>query len=195
MSEEAMVAELDERSWADAIGMYARRYTIAKVTRREHEDWALDVYTLMRGDTPDTRGWRVNDPLADEFERLDDPFYPFVELPTDPEKADALKSRVYEIPRSSAKKFLVALSTLWLNVEKTPEFEERRYDLERKADVILSRFPGDSRFYANTGRDSAHLDYCKRISLCNTISQHGWDLGLFLVSETEVGMVWSFHAW
>ncbi|MFJ9820244.1 hypothetical protein ACIRU3_34250 [Streptomyces sp. NPDC101151] len=189
------MAELDERSWAESIGMYARRYTIAKVTRREHKDWPRDVYTLMRGDTPDARGWRVNDPLADEFERLDDPFYPFVELPTDPEKADALKSRVYEIPRSSAKKFLVVLSTLWLNVERTPEFEERRADLEGKAEVILSRFPEGSRFYANTGRDSAHLDYYKRISGCSTISRHGWDLGMFLVSEREVGMVWSFHAW
>ncbi|PKW07356.1 hypothetical protein SAMN05428944_5578 [Streptomyces sp. 1222.5] len=190
-----MMADVDERSWSEAIGMYARRYTIAKVTRRDHEDWAQDVYTLMRGDTPDARGWQVNDPLADEFERLDDPFYPFVELPADLEKAGALKARVYEIPRSSAKKLLVALSTLWLNVEETPEFEERRGELERKADIILTRFPEGSRFYANTGRDSAHLDYYERISSCTTISRHGWDLGLFLVSGTEVGMVWSFHAW
>lgn len=189
------MAELDERSWAEAISMYARRYTIAKVTRREHEDWALDVYTLMRGDTPDARGWPVSDSLADEPERLDDPFYPFVELPTDPAKADALKSRVYEIPRASAKKFLVALSTRWLNVEEDKDFEERRAGLEEKADVILSRFPEGSRFYANTGRNSANRDYYKRISTCNTISRHVWDVGLFLVSEAEVGMVWSFHAW
>ncbi|MGW1166375.1 hypothetical protein [Streptomyces sp. NPDC002550] len=189
------MAELDERSWAEAIGMYARRYTIAKVTRREHEDWALDVHTLMRGDSPDARGWRVNDYHAGEFERIDDPFYPFVDIPDDPAKADVLKSRVHEIPRSSAKKFLVALSTLWLNVEKHPDFEERRPGLEQKADVILSRFPEGSHFYANTGRDSADIDYYKRISGCTPISRHVWDLGLFLVSETEVGMVWSFHAW
>ena len=128
------MAEPDERSWAEAIGMYARRYTIAKVTRREHEYH------------------------AGEFERLDDPFYPFVEIPDDPAKADALKSRVHEIPRFSAKKFLVALSTLWLNVEKDPDFEERRPGLEQKADVILSRFTEGSHFYANTGRDSADID-------------------------------------
>jgi hypothetical protein len=194
-SEETSMAELDERSWAEAIGMYTRRYTIAKVAHREHEDWALDVHTLMRGDSQDARGWRVNDPLADEPERLDDPFYPFVELPADPAKADALKGRVYEIPRSSAKKFLVALSTRWLNVEEDQGFEERRVGLEEKADVILSRFPEGSHFYANTGRNSANRDYYKRISVCNTISRHVWDLGLFLVSESEVGMVWSFHAW
>ncbi|MEU0003759.1 hypothetical protein ABZ079_05460 [Streptomyces sp. NPDC006314] len=186
------MAELDERSWADALGMYARRLTIAKVTRREHGDWVLDLHTLMRGDTPDARGWHVNDAFAEEFERLDDPFYPFVRLPEDPEKAEALKSRLYEIPRSSAKKFLVALSTLWLNVEKHPDFEERRAGLEEKADIILSRFPEGSRFYANTGRDSKHRDYYKRISGCSGVSSYDWDLGLVLVSETEVGMVWSF---
>ncbi|MEU3530350.1 hypothetical protein AB0E70_01975 [Streptomyces murinus] len=102
------MAELDERAWADAIGMYERRYTYAKVTGRDNADWALDADRLMRGDTPDVRGWRVNDPLAGEFERL---------------------------------------------------------------------------------------DYYKRISGCSPISVHVWDLGLFLVSDTEVGMVWSFHAW
>ncbi|MFG3237158.1 hypothetical protein ACGFZG_36135 [Streptomyces antibioticus] len=186
---------LDERTWAEAIGMYERRYTIAKVTARRHDDWAYDAHTLMRGDTPDVRGWRVNDPLVGEFERLDDPYYPFIDLPTDPEKAQLLRSRVHEIPRSSAKKFLVALSTTWLSVAKTEDFEEHRSELEAKADIILSRFPEGSHFYANTGRDSADIDYYQHISGCNTISTHVWDLGLFLVSDAEVGMVWSFTAW
>ncbi|MFM9626478.1 MULTISPECIES: hypothetical protein [Streptomyces] len=188
------MAELDERSWADAIGMYAR-YSVAKVTSREHDDWALDVNTLMHGDTPDNRGWRTKDSLVGEFVRLDDPYYPFVLRPDDPSTTDSWKSQLSEIPRSSAKRFLVALSTQWLNIEKTPGFEESRAGLEEKADVILSRFPEGSHFYANTGPDSENLDYYRHISGCNTISVHDWDLGLFLVSETEVGMVWSFHAW
>ncbi|MFJ3225803.1 hypothetical protein ACIPJS_20930 [Streptomyces sp. NPDC086783] len=187
--------ELDERSWADALGMYARRYSIAKVTSREHHDWALDVNTLMHGDTPDNRGWRTKDSLVGEFERLDDPYYPFALRPDDPATTGAWKSHLDEIPRSSAKRFLVALSTLWLNVEKEEDFEERRAGLEDKADVILSRFPDGSSFFANTGRHSKNLDYYKRISGCDTISVHIWDLGLILVSEAEVGMVWSFHAW
>ncbi len=32
------MALLDEWSWSDAIGMYERRVTIAKVTSREHEN-------------------------------------------------------------------------------------------------------------------------------------------------------------
>lgn len=188
------MAQPDQQSWADAISMYERRYTIAKVTRRLHRNWALDVHTLMHEATEDHRGWRVNDPLVGEFERREDPFYPFADLPDGPEKAEAWLSHVTEIPRSSAKRFLVALSTTWLNVERTPHFEQHRADLERKADVILSRFPEGSRFYANTGRDSAQLDYYRHIPGCDTVSVHTWDLGLVLVSDTEVGMVWSFDS-
>ncbi|MFE9837068.1 hypothetical protein ACFYP4_18370 [Streptomyces sp. NPDC005551] len=185
------MAALHERAWADALSMYAHRLTIAKVTRREHEDWALDVGTLMRGDAPDARGWHVNDAFAEEFERLDDPFYPFVEVPVD-HAVDRLKLRLTEISRTSARRFLVALSTLWLNVEKVPDFEARRPGLEDDADVILSRFPEGSAFYANTGRDSRNMDYYQRISCCSPVSSYDWDLGLVLVSRMEVGMVWSF---
>jgi hypothetical protein len=195
MCEEKPMVEPDEQSWAEAIGMYARRYSIAKVTSREHEDWALDVNRLMHGDTQDNRGWRTKDSLTGEFERIDDPYYPFALRPDDPAGTDEWKSHVNEIPRSSAKRFLVALSTPWLNVEKEQDFEERRPGLEARADVILSRFPEGSHFYANTGRESAEIDYYKRISGCDAISVHVWDLGLFLVSDAEVGMVWSFIAW
>ncbi|MEH0547210.1 hypothetical protein QA802_30210 [Streptomyces sp. B21-105] len=187
--------QLDAESWARALSMYARRYTVAKVTSRKHEDWALDLRALMHGDTADNRGWRLCDPLLGEFERLRDPYYPFMVPSDDPSALDAWKTRLQEIPLPSAKRFLVALSTLWLNVEKEEHFDERRASLEGKADIILSRFPQGSRFYANTGRDSENLDYYKRIPGCNTISVHLWDLGLFLVSDSEVGMVWSFHAW
>ncbi|WP_328479404.1 hypothetical protein OHS71_12135 [Streptomyces sp. NBC_00377] len=59
------MAEIGERSWSDAIDMYERRATVAKVTSREHENWVLDLSTLMRGDTRDARGWRtVDKPFA-----------------------------------------------------------------------------------------------------------------------------------
>ncbi|MFH9828705.1 hypothetical protein [Streptomyces bobili] len=186
--------ELDEQSWADAIGMYAR-YSVAKVTSRKHDDWVLDVNPLMHGDSTDIRGWRTKDSLLGELARLDDPYYPFALRPDGPSATDSWKSNLNEIPRTSAKRFLVALSTQWLNIGKTPDFEERRAGLEDKADVILSRFPEGSHFYANTGPDSRNLDYYEHIPGCNTLSVHVWDLGLFLVSEAEVGMVWSFHAW
>ncbi|MFF9894317.1 hypothetical protein [Streptomyces longispororuber] len=189
------MATLDERSWAEAMELFAHRFSIVKVARREHEDWTLDVPVLMHGDTPDPRGWFAEDSLEGEFERLEDPYYPFVVPPEDPAALGDWKSHLHEIPRASALRLLVALSTDWINVEKVQDFAERRAGLEEKAAVILSRFPEGSRFYANTGRDSENRDYYQRISGCSPISRYAWDVGMFLVSDTEIGMAWAFINW
>ncbi|MFJ6662157.1 hypothetical protein ACIQNG_38305 [Streptomyces sp. NPDC091377] len=187
------MTELDERTWSDALDMYARRTTVAKVTSREHENWVLDVRTLMRGDTSDVRGWRTVDRWEGEFERLDEPSYPFAVPPDLITTADLEKGYLHEIPRTSAERFLVALSTPWINVQEESDFEERREELEAKARIILSRFPDGSHFYANTGHGSEKRDYYQRVSEWYPFSVRTYDFGMFLVSETEVGMVWSFR--
>ncbi len=187
------MAEPDERSWSDAIGMYERRATIAKVTSREHENWVLDLSTLMCGDTRDTRGWRTVDVWEGEPERLGEPSYPFVMPSEAVATVDAWRPYLYEIPRAQAVRFLVALSTPWIDVTREPDFEERREALEANARVVLSRFPEGSHFYANTGRGSDTRDYYQRVSDWHPFSVRTYDFGLVLVSETEVGMVWSFR--
>ncbi|MGA4842432.1 hypothetical protein [Streptomyces sp. G45] len=188
------MAELNERSWAEAIGMYEYGYRIVKVVRREHEDWVRDVYTAMRGDVPDARGWAVNDFYATEgeFDRLDDPFHPFTLLPEDAEKREAVRLRLCEIPRASAKRFLVVLTALSLDVGEYPDFEERRPGLEGKAEVVLSRFPEGSRFYVNTEPETPTMDYYQGTSGCSPFADYDLELGMILVSEAEVGMVWAF---
>ncbi|MGQ4364690.1 hypothetical protein [Streptomyces sp. SAS_272] len=187
------MTELDERSWSDAIGMYERRATIAKTTNRKHENWVLDLSTLMRGDTRDVRGWRTVDMWEGELERVDEPSYPFVMPPEVVAAADSWKPYLHEIPRSQALRFLVALSTPWIDVTKEHDFAERREILEANARVILSRFPDGSHFYANTGHGSDTRDYYQRVSRWNSFSVRTYDFGLVLVSEKEVGMVWSFR--
>ncbi|MFH9828706.1 hypothetical protein [Streptomyces bobili] len=187
------MAEPDERSWSDAIDMYERRATIAKVTSREHENWVLDLSVLMRGDTRDARGWRMMDMWEGDFARVDEPSYPFVIPPEAIATADGWKPYLHEISRSQAVRFLVALSTPRIDVTKDPDFEERRDVLEAKARVILSRFPPDSRFYANTGHGSDTRDYYQRVSQWYSLSVRTFDFGLVLVSKREVGMVWSFR--
>ncbi|MGV9311129.1 hypothetical protein ACWDR0_02905 [Streptomyces sp. NPDC003691] len=187
------MAELNERSWAEAIGMYARRATIAKVAGREHDDWALDASTLIHSATSDARGWRTVDLYEGELERLEDPFYPFTVFPDGPAAHPAWQSCLHEISRSSAERFLVALSTPWIDVGAEPHFNVLRGALEEKARTILSRFPEGSRFYANTGSASATLDYYQRVSTWHSLSSRDFDFGLFLVSTKEIGMVWSFR--
>ncbi|MFH8287981.1 hypothetical protein [Streptomyces antibioticus] len=188
-----MTTELDERSWAEAIGMYERRVAVAKVTGREHDNWLLDLAILMRGDTRDVRGWRTVDWWDGELDRIDEPSYPFVIAPEVLAAPDAWKPYLHEIPRSQALRFLVALAAPWVDVRNDPDFEEHKEALEADAGVILSRFPEGSHFYANTGRDSATRNYYQRISGWFPFSTRTFDFGLVLVSEKEVGMVWAFR--
>ncbi|SMF82620.1 hypothetical protein [Streptomyces sp. Amel2xC10] len=135
------MTELDERSWAEAIGMYEQRVTVAKVTGREHENWLLDVVTLMHGETRDVRGWRTVDKWEGELDRIDEPSYPFA-IPAEAlATPDAWKPYLHEIPRSQALRFLVALSTPWIDVTMEPDFEERREALEADASVIFVALP------------------------------------------------------
>ncbi|MEU5163095.1 hypothetical protein AB0G74_26290 [Streptomyces sp. NPDC020875] len=187
------MTELNEQSWSEALELYKHWSRIVKVTNREHEDWALDVYTLMRCSTPDARGWQTLDPYELEFERDDDPFFPFVFLPGDPSDTSRWKDHLNEIPRFSARQYLVKLSTGWLNVNQEPDFAARRAVLEEKADAILSRFPNGSRFYANARPSGGSLDYYEGSSGWFPFSARDVDQGLILVSETEVGMVWAFR--
>jgi hypothetical protein len=87
----------------------------------------------------------------------------------------------------------VALSTPWIDVTEEPDFAERRDSLEANARLIVSRFPEGSHFHANTGRGSDTRDYYQRVSRWSSFSVRTYDFGLVLVSETEVGMVWSFR--
>lgn len=193
MYEETEVAELDEQAWAEALELYRSWAMIVKVAARRHEDWVLDLPVLMRCDTPDSRGWRTKDSFELEFERDDDPFFPFDYVPGDESKPDHWKAGLREIHRSSARRYLVTLSTGWINVNREPDFEARRAGLEEKADVILSRFPEGARFYANSGSSTEGFDYYAGTPGWSSFSRHDWDHGLILVSETEVGMVWAFR--
>ncbi|MQY12470.1 hypothetical protein SRB5_26040 [Streptomyces sp. RB5] len=186
------MSELDEHSWAEAVGMYGPRRTV-RVRDRENSHWVNDVPSLLRGRIYDNRGWKSIDFLGRDFEREKDPYYPFAEIPNTSEKTELFTARMTEIARPSARKFLVALATPWLNAPETPDFTEKRGEWENRADIILSRFPGNSRFYANTGSDSANIDYYQRVASWNGISHYDCDQGLFLVSTTEIGMIWSFR--
>ncbi|MER5487139.1 hypothetical protein ABT024_28580 [Streptomyces sp. NPDC002812] len=54
---------------------------------------------------------------------------------------------------------VVLLGVLGLDVGRTPRWEERRPQMERRADAILSRFPEGTRFYSNTGWKGDRPDF------------------------------------
>lgn len=198
------MATPDVEAWADALAMYEQRYSYALLGPRAHQDSAWDVAAVMRREAVDPRDWRWIDVDEGEEERLADPFFPFVLPPSDPEGAAAWRAGLRAVPRTSVERLLVLLSTTWLDVPRElarNHFESRRPELERKAGVILSRFSEGTSFHANTGFPGVRTgnrvddpDFYEMTTGCNPRSQYDWDLGLVAVSETEVGVFWSFDA-
>ncbi|MFG2030381.1 hypothetical protein [Streptomyces sp. NPDC048825] len=181
----------DAAAWADALTMYERRYSIVAVGPRHHEDWVLDAAALLRRETTDPRSWKSLDFYEEDDEEWSpDRLVPF--LPPD----SGWRSRLRNIPRSSAEQLLVAISTNWLDVTKEPDFEDRRPGLEEKARVLLARFPPPSAQFFTNGWYGAGdpPDFYLPIAGCEPVSEHGWDVGLLAVSDSELGIFWSFDA-
>ncbi|MFF3329163.1 hypothetical protein ACFYWX_06300 [Streptomyces sp. NPDC002888] len=187
----------DAAAWADALTMYERRYSVVAVGPRTHEDWSLDVLALLRKEVSDPRSWRSLEFYAEgDEEWRADWLAPFAEPDPFAEPGPGRRSTLLRIPRASAARLLVALSTNWLDVTSEPDFEARRPDLEAKADVLLSRFPEPAtEFYANAGYDMGDApDFYLPLIGWDPFSEHERDIGLIAVSDTEVGVFWSFDA-
>jgi hypothetical protein len=198
------MSTLVAEAWAEALTMYEGRYSYVLVGPRAHRDWERDVAAVMRRDVVDPRSWRWIDVDEGAEERLEDPFFPFVLPPSEPEAAAAWRAGLWTVPRTSVEGLLVMLSTTWLDVpgeRAHNHFETRRSELERKARVILSRFPEGTSFYTNAGYPGSITasratppDFYEATTGCTPMSQYDWDLGLIAVSDTEVGIFWSFDA-
>ncbi|MEJ8644758.1 hypothetical protein WKI68_32770 [Streptomyces sp. MS1.HAVA.3] len=147
----------------------------------------------MRLETRDPRAWESIDPFEGEEERREDPLFPWLEIPSTPADAERCLPRVGELPRSSVRSLVVLLGVLGLDVAKTWRWEERRPEMERRADVILSRFPDGTRFSTNLGWKGDRPDFYEQgVWAYNSFSQYDCDAGLIAVNDDEVAVFWNF---
>ncbi|MFJ6612007.1 hypothetical protein ACIQPT_17230 [Streptomyces sp. NPDC091289] len=187
---------LDAATWSDALKLYEWLCTFVSVARREHDEWWLDVGSIMRLETRDPRGWESIDPNDGEDERREDPLFPWLEVPSTPADVERYNRRMEEIPRSSVRSLLVLLGIAagGVDVPKRLGWEERRSEMERRADVVLSRFPASTRFYTNLGGNGDHPDFYQQSSWGHApFSRNDWDAGLVAVNDDEVAVFWNFQ--
>ncbi|MFF3326125.1 hypothetical protein [Streptomyces sp. NPDC002889] len=190
-----MMEDLGAETWSDALRLYEHICTFVGVAEREHNEWWFDVAAIMRLETLDPRGWESIDPHEGEDERREDPLFPWLETPSTPEDAERFRARVTELPRSSARSLVVLLGVLGLDATKTWSWDERRPNMERCAEVIMSRFPDGTRFYSNIGWKGDRPDFYKQpVTGLDPFSHYGWDAGLIAVNDTEVAMFWNFQS-
>ncbi|MER7176542.1 hypothetical protein [Streptomyces mesophilus] len=186
---------LDNRTWSDALKLYEWLSTFVAVAPRGHDEWWLDAGAVMRLETRDPRGWESIDPFEGEEERLGDPLYPWLETPSTVADVERYRSLVWELPRRAVTPLLVLLGVgIRADLTKTPGWEEHRQERERRAAVILSRFPDSTRFYTNLEWKPDRPDFYRQPSRgWNPFSGYDWDAGLIAVNDDEVAVFWNFQ--
>ncbi|RPF40052.1 hypothetical protein EDD96_3805 [Streptomyces sp. Ag109_G2-6] len=189
------MTDLTSETWSDGLKLYRWLCTFVGVAPREHQDWWLDVGAIMRLEAQDPRGWESIDPYEGEDERREDPLFPWLDTPSTPADARRCRERVEELPRSSVRSLIVLLGagTSRLDLSKSLGWEEHRPERERRADLILSRFPDGTRFYTNLGWTSDHPDFYEQPFRTHApFSRYDWDAGLIAVNDDEVAVLWNF---
>lgn len=188
-------SRLDAESWSDALTLYEWLCTFVAVSPREHDDWWLDVGAIMRLETRDPQGWASIDPYEGEEERIEDPLFPWLQAPSSSEDAERYQRLMDEIPRSSVRSLIVMLGagSSRSHLSTLPSWEKARPEMERRAEVILSRFPEGTRFYTNLAWKPEHPDFYEQPFRSHApFSRYDWDAGLIAVNEDEVAVLWNF---
>lgn len=90
---------------------------------------------------------------------------------------------------------MVLLAVVGMNVSKSRDFEDRRPEMERRARVLLSRFPDGACFYSNVGWKGEHPNFYEQpVNGTSPFSRSRWDAGLIAVNDTEVALIWTFES-
>ncbi|MFD9412763.1 hypothetical protein ACFWBN_37980 [Streptomyces sp. NPDC059989] len=186
--------DLTADTWADGLALYEDRWTFAAAAPRDHAEWWFDVAAVMRGETADPRGWASLDPYEEEVDREVETFA-WIEPPASAADVERFHSYVEELPRSSVQSLVVLLAVVGMNVSKSRDFEERRPEMERRARVLLSRFPDGTRFYSNVDGKGEHPNFYEQpANGTSPFSRSRWDAGLIAVNDTEVALIWTFES-
>ncbi|MEU0147709.1 hypothetical protein ABZ119_17375 [Streptomyces sp. NPDC006288] len=119
---------VDQTSWDAAVRhLYRDAYAYVATGPRHHEDWGLDVLTVMAR-VPDPRGWVGVDDAAQSPEREGDPKYPFAD-----HTPEYIAPRLKEVDQGSAENLLLALTESGCTLANLQYFAESPDELRASA--------------------------------------------------------------
>ncbi|CAM5665654.1 hypothetical protein [Streptomyces avidinii] len=186
-------------SWEAAVRhLYEDAFTFSATGPRGHEDWRADVLAVMERAVPDPRGWAGLDDTANE-RTAEGPAFPF----RPPFKADPQRrltpadvgQRLYEIDRASAENLLLALTDGGCTLRNLERFTESFEELQDMARTLLARYGDTFTCYTNVSvgtRRNGTLDFESSQWGYIPMTFYWEDAGLVVVSDTEVGLFWTF---
>ncbi|MCX4958917.1 MULTISPECIES: hypothetical protein [Streptomyces] len=190
---------IDQTSWEAAVRhLYEDAFTFSATGPLQHEDWRVDVLAVMERSVPDPRGWTGLDDTASE-RTTEAPAFPFrPPFKADPQQrltpAD-IGERLHEIDRASAENLLLALTDGGCTLRNLERFAEGFDELRDMARTVLARYGETFTCYTNVtvgaGRNGT-LDFGASHWGYTPMTFYWEDAGLVIVSDTEVGLFWTF---
>ncbi|MFE9635045.1 hypothetical protein [Streptomyces sp. NPDC006463] len=190
---------IDQTSWEAAVRhLYEDAFTFSATGPRKHEDWRTDVLAVMERAVPDPRDWVGLDDTVNE-RTTEAPAFPF----RPPFKADPQRrltpadvgERLHEIDRASAENLLLALTDGGCTLRNLERFTESFDELQDMARTILARYGDTFTCYTNVtvgARKNGTLDFEASHWGYTPMTFYWEDAGLVIVSDTEVGLFWTF---
>ncbi|MGP4085583.1 hypothetical protein [Streptomyces sp. KR55] len=181
----------DQTFWEAAVRhLYRDASAYIATGPRCHEDWVLDVLALMARAVPDPRGWARVDDAAQDPEREGYPTYPFAVHPP-----EYVAPRLKEIDRDSAENLLLALTETGCTLSNLQYFTESPDELRAMARTILARYGDEATYHTNVSKHGSApgtIDFTLESLEYSPLGVLMEDCGLVIVSDTEVGLFWSF---
>ncbi|SMQ20255.1 hypothetical protein SAMN06272771_6642 [Streptomyces sp. Ag82_O1-12] len=182
---------VDQNSWDTAVRhLYRDAVAYIATGPRRHEDWVLDVLALMARAVPDPRGWASVDDEAQAPERVGNPTWPFAVHPP-----EFVAPRLKEIDRDSAENLLLALTETGCTLSNLQYFTESPDELRAMARTILARYGDEATYRTNVSKHGSApgtIDFTLESFEYSPLGVFMEDCGLVIVSDTEVGLFWSF---
>ncbi|MCP9944279.1 hypothetical protein LUX12_04920 [Streptomyces somaliensis] len=103
--------------------------------------------------------------------------------------------RLKEIDRDSAENLLLALTEEGCTLSNLQYFDESEDELRAMARTVLARYGNEATYHTNvskTGSAPGTLDFTLQSLGYNPLSVFTEDCGLVIVSDTEIGLFWTF---
>lgn len=135
-------------------------------------------------------GYATRDDAEKAPERVGNPTWPFAVHPP-----EYVAPRLRQIDRDSAENLLLALTEAGCTLSNLQYFDEFPDELRAMARTILARYGDEATYHTNvskTGSAPGTLDFTLESLGYAPMSVLMEDCGLVVVSDTEVGLFWSF---
>ncbi|MFI2371145.1 hypothetical protein [Streptomyces sp. NPDC018833] len=183
------MTEVDKASWDCSLRALFGEGMFASTGPRRHEDWRRDALDVMLLKTRDPRGWLTltKAPGGSPYTAsgADQPFSS-VSL--------AHFDWIFAVHGKGAEQILVTLQGEWFTTTDIPDFESREEELLGHSRTILGRFGEGALHFTNisVARDDPEADMFNRDGAYECFSDYTVDCGVIAVSDTEIGVFWSF---